>query len=208
MPSTIVHVALAAIVALAVLPDRYLDTRAVAVVCGLAILPDLDVFAGFLFDGGHRTLGHTLVTPVALGVVAWLETRRDDSWLRRRLGGRGVAVGGAGLLAVIVASVGLDYVTNGVNLLWPLHDEFFTANGRAIVSNQRGFVQTFLDLSPPDPDPKQTTDNTHYRTGVDPSAGEEPENVERVFPLVTSGWQLLLVGTSLLCTTLKLRAVE
>lgn len=211
MPSTLVHVALAGILAVALLPSEYLDRRAVAVVCGLVILPDLDVFAGFVFDGAHRTLGHTLVFPAVIGLFGLLETRREHSVVRRLLGDRGVAVGGVGLVAVVGSAIGLDYVTNGVNLLWPLHDEFFTANGRVIVSNQRGVVQTFLDLSPPEPGADtttRTTNNTHYRTGVDPSAGSEPENVERIFPLVRSGWQLLLVVTSVVVVTAKLWLVE
>lgn len=207
MPSTLVHVALAGLLAAALLPDDAFDGRAVAVVLGMAAVPDLDVFAGFLFDGAHRSLGHTLLFPASLAVVGAADAHRDGSWLRGRWGVRGVWVFGVGVVGITLASIGLDYVTNGVNLFWPVHDQFFTANGRALVSNQRGFVQTFVDLSPPEPSdggPTRTTDNTHYRTGVDPEAGAEPANVERVFPLVTAGWQLLLVAASAVVVTARL----
>ena len=211
MPSTLVHVALAGVLAAALLPDRCFDRRAVVVVCAFAILPDLDVFAGFLIEGAHRSLGHTLLLPaLGAGLVA-VDARRRGSILDAR----GRAVVGVALVGMTIAAIGLDYVTNGVNLFWPIHDQFFTANGRVIVSNQRGLVQTFIDLSPPEPPsdgspPSQpkTTDNTHYSTGVDPSKGEEKQDVERVFPLVRSGWQLLVVATSCVVVPARLRFVD
>lgn len=212
MPSTVVHVALAGLLVAALLPDEYFDARAVAVVSVMAILPDLDVFAGFLIEGAHRSLGHTLLFPGVVGGLLAADARREGSLVRSRFGDRGVWVAAVGLVGMVFAAIGLDYVTNGVNLFWPLHDQFFTANGRAILSNQRGFVQTFVDLSPPEPsggsngggETTRTTENTHYRTGVDPRKGDEPKNVERVFPLVTSGWQLLVVATSTLVVSARL----
>jgi len=69
---------------------------------------------------------------------------------------------------------------------------------KAVLSNQRGLVQTFVELDPPEPqggggEQPSTTENTHYSTGVDPASGDEPEDVERIFPVVRSGWQLLVV---------------
>jgi hypothetical protein len=64
-------------------------------------------------------------------------------------------------------------------------------NGELLLSNQRGVVQTFVELRPDQP--AQTTETLHYSTGVDPTPGRESADVERVFPLATSGIQLLLV---------------
>ncbi len=197
MPSTLVHVALAGLLAAALLPDDYFDRRAVVIVLGVTVLPDLDVFFGFLIDGAHRSLGHTLLLPGLAALLLAADLRvRERSTVRRLLGPGGGPVSSVGVAAFVVAGIGLDYVVNGANLFWPLHDQFYTANGKAVVSNQRGFVQTFLDLSPEPPSDSsggnggsqpRTTDNTHYSTGVDPSAGKEKQNVERVFPLVRSG---------------------
>ncbi|MFB6176886.1 MAG: metal-dependent hydrolase, partial [Halobaculum sp.] len=201
MPSTVVHVALAGLLAAGLLPDDYFDRRAVLVVLGIAVIPDLDVFFGSVIDGAHRSLGHNLLLPALAATVLGLDLRRGEhSVVRSRYGPGGGPVFAVGIVGFVVAGIGLDYVVNGANLFWPLHDQFFTANGKAILSNQRGFVQTFVDLTPEPPsdggggggksgrtsEPK-TTDNTHYSTGVDPTEGKEKKNVERVFPLVRSG---------------------
>lgn len=209
MPSTIVHVALAGLLVAALLPDELFDHRAVVVAAGMTVLPDLDVFFGSLIAGAHRSLGHTLLFPAALAAAVAVDLRRPEPFVRRLAGPAGGAVAAAGLFAMTAAGIGLDYVVNGVNLFWPVHDQFFAANGRVVVSNQRGVVQTFVEL-PPEPTgdggggQPRTTNNTHYSTGVDPQRGEEPENVERVFPIVRSGWQLLLVAGSSVAVTARL----
>lgn len=225
MPSTVVHVALAGLLAAGLLPDDYFDRRAILVILGIAVIPDLDVFFGTMIDGAHRSLGHNLLVPALAAGLLGLDLRRgDNSFVRSRYGPGGGSVFGVGILGFVVAGIGLDYVVNGVNLFWPLHDQFFTANGKAILSNQRGFVQTFLDITLESPSDgggggggggsnsggtsePRTTDNTHYSTGVDPSDGKEKQDVERVFPLVRSGWQLLLVASSALVIGVKLRLV-
>lgn len=190
MPSTLVHVAVAGLVGAALL-SRF-DRRAAAAVLAAGAVPDLDTFAGFLIRGAHRSLLHTLLLPAAVGALLLWDTRgRDRSWLRERYGGRGVRVAWAATAALLVGGIMPDLFTNGVNAFYPVHDAFYTVNGRALLSNQRGFVQTFVELAPAEPAP--STGERHYSTGVDPTAGSEPENVERVFPLAMSGLQLLLV---------------
>ncbi|ERH11867.1 MAG: hypothetical protein J07HB67_00878 [halophilic archaeon J07HB67] len=212
MPSTLVHVALAGLFVAAVLPDDLFDRRAVAVAAGLTVLPDLDVFFGPVITGAHRSLGHTLLFPASLAVVVAVDLRRVNPFVTRLVGPGGGVVAGVGLFAMTVAGIGLDYVVNGVNLFWPVHDQFFAANGRVVVSNQRGVVQTFVELTPePTGDgggQPRTTNNTHYSTGVDPRPGDEPENVERLFPLVRSGWQLLLLVGSVVVVGARLRLTD
>jgi len=45
-----------------------------------------------------------------------------------------------------------------------------------VLSDQRGFVQTFVDLSPPEPGDggggPRTTENTRYVTGVSPGSSD------------------------------------
>jgi len=194
MPSTVVHLAVGAVVAAALLGDEF-DGRSVAVVLAATALPDVDTFAGLVLQGAHRALLHTLLLPAVAGVVLAYDTRvRTASRLHARWGSRGVRVAWVALAALLLGGILPDLMTNGVNAFYPLHDRFFTVDGELLLSNQRGVVQTFVDLSA---EPERTTQNTHYWTGVDPSPGDEPENVERIFPIVRSGFQLLviLIGT-------------
>ncbi|GAB3328226.1 metal-dependent hydrolase [Haloplanus salinarum] len=190
MPSTVVHLAVGGLIAAALLGDEF-DRRAVAAVLVATAVPDLDTFAGLVVQGGHRALLHTFVLPAVGGTVLAYDTRlRARSHLRGRLGARGVRVAWVALAALLCGGILPDLMTNGVNAFYPLHDRFFTVDGELLLSNQRGVVQTFVDLSA---EPERTTENTHYWTGVDPSPGAEPENVERIFPVVRSGFQLLVI---------------
>jgi hypothetical protein len=190
MPSTVVLLALGAVVAAALLSDEF-DRRSVAVVLAATTVPDLDTFAGLVMQGTHRALLHTLVLPAVAGAILAYDTRiRAVSRLRGRWGGRGVRMAWVALAALLVGGIFPDLMTNGVNAFYPLYDRFLTVDGELLLSNQRGVVQTFVDLST---QPERTTENTHYWTGVDPTRGEEPANVERIFPIVRSGFQLLVI---------------
>ena len=190
MPSTVVHLAVGAVVAAALLGDEF-DRRSVAVVLAATAVPDVDTFAGLYMQGAHRALLHTLMLPVVAGAVLTYDTRiRPVSRLHGRWGPRGVRVAWVALAALLIGGILPDLMTNGVNAFYPFYDRFLTVNGELLLSNQRGVVQTFVDLSA---QPERTTENTHYWTGVDPTRGEEPENVERIFPVVRSGLQLLVI---------------
>ncbi|MFB6123644.1 MAG: metal-dependent hydrolase [Haloferacaceae archaeon] len=194
MPSTLVHVAVGGIVGAALLGAAF-DRRSIAVVLAAAAVPDLDTFTGIYLLGTHRALLHTFVVPAVLGGVLLYDGRiRPRSVLRARWGDRGVRVAGVAVLSLLFGGILPDLMTNGVNVLYPLHDQFYTVDGKVLLSNQRGVVQTFVELSPPEkPTQPSTTANTHYWTGVDVARGEEPEHVERIFPVVRSGFQLLVV---------------
>lgn len=198
MPSTLVHVAIAGLLAAALLGTAF-RPRTVAVVLAAAAIPDLDTFLGLYIDGGHRAVLHTLLFPVVLAAVVLWETRRSDSVIRDRWGTRGVRTAWVAVAAVAVAGIGPDLFSNGVNVLYPVHDQFIELNGEILLSTDKGFVQTFIDLSSEEPAGGAgvgSTNTTHYETGVDPQQGAEPADVERVFPLVRSGMEALLVATS------------
>lgn len=202
MPSTLVHVALGGLLAAALLPDRYATRGAMLTVLVAAGLPDLDSFVSPFLGGAHRSLGHNLLLPTLVGVALAYDLRvRDRSRLRRRFGAPGGPVAWTCLATFLVAGVGLDLATNGVNLFWPVHDRFYTLDGDLLLSSRHGVVQTFIDPSPGDP---YTTENLHYSTGVDPSPGAESRDVERVFPVVSAGWQLLLAAAGALAVAVKL----
>ncbi|MFB6196592.1 MAG: metal-dependent hydrolase [Haloplanus sp.] len=188
MPSTVVHLAIGGIVAAALLGDEF-DRGSVAVVLAITAVPDLDTFVGLVMQGAHRALLHTLVWPALSGVLLAYDTRRDASYLRARVGARGVRIAWVSLAALTFGGIAPDLMTNGVNALYPLYDRFVAIDGKLLLSNQRGIVQTFVELS----ETRRTTANTHYWTGVDPTRGPDPANVERIFPVVRSGFQLLVV---------------
>jgi hypothetical protein len=206
VPSTVVHLGVAAVLAAALLGDSLTPRRA-GVVLAAAAAPDLDTFAGLVVTGAHRALLHTLLLPLLLALLLVLDARRSGL-VRARFGPAGVRTAWVAVAAVAAAGVAPDLLTNGVNLFYPLHDQFVTVNGRLALSSERGVVQTFVDLSPDRP--ARNTSNTAYFTGVDPdpsSPGADTEqSVERVFPVVGSGLQLLLVGLGF--GTLAARLVE
>jgi hypothetical protein len=221
MPSTLVHVALAGLVACALLRESF-SARALAVVCGAVVFIDLDVFVGWFVLGAHRAAFHTLLVPAVLGVAlsydVWVA---DQSRLVERFGTDAPRVGGVTLTAVVVAGILPDLVTNGVNVLWPIHDQFYAVDGQAKFSDRRGLIQTFVE----EESAKGSTEDTQFYTGADPnpeetsSAGDvadaatggdatetpdEPEPApERVFLLVNSGLELLLVAAGTAVTTFR-----
>ena len=199
MPSTLVHLALGALIAAALLEDAF-GPRALAVVLAAVAVPDLDTFVGIALPGTHRAALHTILVPLlAAGAIAY-DLRRENSWLRAR-GERTVRIAWVAVLAYVVAGIGPDLFFNGVNVFYPLHDRFYELNGRVLVSNQRGLVQTFWEAAE---STGGTTENTHYRTGADVSRGEDPANAERVFPIATSGLQMLLLLAATVVTGVRL----
>ena len=200
MPSTVVHCALAGLLAAALLGPAF-SRRSVAAVLGAAVVPDLDVLGGFLLPGTHRALLHTFLIPLALAALVHYDARvRERSRLRDRWGAAGVRVAWVCLLAYAVAGIGLDLFVGGANPLYPVHDQFYRLNGGLEYSTRRGWVQTFVEFGSGEVDAGRvgSTDEVHVPSGVDPTRGAEPEEVDRVFPVVRSGWQLLLVVTSLI----------
>lgn len=197
MPSTVVHLAVGGLVAVALLREEF-GWWSLGVVLAFAAIPDLDTFVGLVVPGAHRSLFHSLFFPLFLAAVLWIDWQRDHSILRSRFGPNAFRVGAVGIVALAFGGIGPDLVTNGVNVLYPVQDNFVRVSGEVLLSNQRGLVQTFVELSEPDAGGAVmgNTQNLHYSTGVDPSPGPEPEAVERIFPILGSGMQLLLVGMS------------
>jgi inner membrane protein len=204
VPSTVVHCALAGLLAAGLLGD-HLDGRAVAVVLAATIIPDLDAFAGFFVPGGHRSVLHTLLFPLAIASVLYYDTHiRESSFVRRRWRTRGVRVAWVSIAAIVFAAIGLDLVGGGVNLLYPLHNQFYELSGEFLFSNNRGLVQTFVELGEGSEAARGSTQQVHINSGVDPTRGTEPKDVERIFPVAQSGWQLLLIFTSIFVLAARL----
>lgn len=221
MPSTVVHVGFALLLAAALLGPAY-DRRALVVVVGAVAFLDLDAFVSLVVANTHRAAFHTLLLPGLVGTLLYADTRlADRSRFQDRYGDRGVRVAWASLVAVVVSGIGLDlFGASGVNLLYPLVDQFYAFTGSVEWSSTRGFVQTFVEVRPPEGsaggaggggrgavDVGQRGSTREYRvaTGVDPTEGRESPGVERTFPVVYAGWQATLTLTGIVVTVLKLR---
>jgi hypothetical protein len=202
--------AFAGLLAAALLGEEF-DARATAVVLGVTVIPDLDAFVSLVSTVGHRTALHTLVLPGLVALALLADTRwRERSDLLERYGDRGLRVAWMSVLALAVAGIGLDLVTGGANPLWPIHDQFYRVSGKVELSTQRGLVQTFLDLDGGSPSPQSlgSSEEVFVSTGVDPQPGSESKTVDRVFPVVRSGWQLLVLVVGTIVTAAKVWQVE
>jgi len=217
MPSTLVHVAFGGMIAAALLGSVF-DRRALLIVLAATALPDLDSFIALVSVAGHRTVLHTYVTPLAVTGLLYVDTRvRDRSYVRARWGPRGIRIAWVSIAALVFAGIGLDFVDHGVNPLWPLHDQFYVLDGRFELSDQRGIVQSYVDLDPETeqsgPRSRGTSQEVNISTGVDPNPGGEgggpdPDTVEdpeRMFPVVRHGWQLAILVSGTVVTGARLR---
>ena len=203
MPSTLVHLALGALLAAALLGDEF-DARSLLVVLAVVAFPDLDTFVGMVLPGTHRAILHTLLVPAAAAAVVAYDTRRRQRSTLRRYGDRGVRIAWVALAAYVLAGIGPDLFFNGVNLLYPLTDRFVELNGELYLSSRDGLVQTLWSFDGGKSPMVGTTENVHYRTGVDVARGPDPADAERVFPIAMNGLQALLVLTAAVVTTARL----
>ena len=189
MPSSVVHVAVAGLLGTALLADAF-DARAILVVMAAAVVPDLDTFVGLVIPNAHRAAFHTFLLPAALALLLAYDLHvRESSWVESRWGRRGRRIAWVSLVTFTFAGSTLDLFTNGVNVLYPLHDQFYTFSGHVLVSSQRGFVQTIFQFPHT---VVHTTANTHYSTPVNPTPGPTPKHVERIYPIADTGVQFVL----------------
>lgn len=211
MPSTVVHAGFALLLIVGLL-GRYYSPRAIVLLLGVLILPEIDTVIGYAMAGAHRTLLHNFVVPsiICLGLV-W-DFHGDDSWLSKRFGTVGVRLVWVGLFIHIIAHLFLDWAhLDGINLFWPIRDQFFTLSGEMYLSTTEGFVQTFVDIhvdpgtgdTVVDPGGGGTRIETHVPNPVQPRAEPAPGPVDRRFPIAVQGWQLFLVVTGLFTVVAK-----
>ncbi|SEP83627.1 metal-dependent hydrolase [Natrinema salaciae] len=195
MPSTIVHVAFAGLLGVALLGDEF-ETRAILTVMGCTALLDLDTVIGIVVPGTHRAALHNVwIVLVPAVLLYWDWTLRDESFVRTRWGTYGYRVAWVTAAGLFFGHILFDAFFNGVNLFWPLHNRFYDLSGSLLVTDQRGLVQTFVELESggvAESTARGTTENTHYRTGFDPTRGEPAAGIERIFPIAATGERFVL----------------
>ncbi|WP_049921140.1 metal-dependent hydrolase [Halopiger djelfimassiliensis] len=210
MPSTVVHVAFAGLLGVALLGDRF-DAHAILVVLVTTALIDLDTLIGIYVPGTHRAALHNVwIVLVPGALLVWDVAVREESVVLDRWGRYGYRVAWVSLVAVLFAHILLDAFFNGVNLFWPLHDRFYDLSGRLLVTDQRGLVQTFVEFDSgtgvAESTARGTTENTHYSTGFDPTRDDPPTDVERIFPIAATGERFVLTVVGF--ATVLFRLVE
>lgn len=198
MPSLFFHASLAGIVAVSMLGEE-LDLRNLFLVLAATLAIDLDSVIGVYLPGAHRALFHNVFLLLFLGIVLYWDSRlRERSLLRPLRGGDRLAA--AIFVSVVAAGVAPDLFWNGVNLFYPLHDQFLPFTGSMFVSTESGLVQDIFELKG-----VGDTATMHYSTGVDPSPGGEPLSVERRFLVAGSGIQFLVTVLGAALTWFRLR---
>lgn len=216
MPSTVVHLALAGMIAGTLLGDAF-DWRSLLVVFAVVTFPDLDSFTSLVSSVGHRAALHNVFVPLIAGLVVYADLRRGErSYVRRRWGARGIRVAWVSLLCFVLVSIGLDLVAGAANPLWPVHDQYYHLDGKIELSSQRGLVQTVVDWNflPADGGADAgsksigSTEENHLGTGIDPTEGPEPEDVDRIFPIVRAGWELVVLVVGSLVTAARFRVAQ
>ena len=205
MPSSVVHVAFAFLLAVGLL-GRFYDRRALVVVLAIVLFPELDTAFGWVMAGAHRTVLHNMTFTAAAAVALYYDTNRDGSFVGERWGARGVRLAWVGLFVHAFAHIALDWAhLSGINFFWPLHDQFFNLDGELYFSTTEGFVQTFVEISADPETGAGTIDagqggtraETHVSNPAQPAPDPDPdpEPVDRRFPIAVGGWQLHLVVT-------------
>jgi hypothetical protein len=210
MAPTLVNAALGALLAAALLGAAF-DRRSVAVVVAAAVLPDLDAVASLLVPGATNALFHAVWLPLVAGGALYWDTRlRDISRVRERAGRRGVRIAWVALAAFLVAGVGPDlFGSEGVNLLYPLHDAYYLVNGGLLFSTQDGVVQTFVSFGAQGPgilplEPLGTTDSYAFSTFANPDGRPGLSlDADRELHLVRTGWQLVVVAAAVAMLTVR-----
>lgn len=214
MPSTVVQTAFGVAIAVGLL-GAYYDRRALLFVVAVLVFPEADTLLGWALDGGHRTALHNGVLVVVAAAALWWDASREDSWIRGRFGPSGVRLAWVGLFAHAFAHVAMDWAhLQGVNLLWPIHDQFFRLEGSAYLSSTDGFVQTFVEVAEDAESGERRVDygggesrrETHVSNPAQPSPDPDPGPVDRRFPVAVQGWQLYLIAVGVF--TLAARALQ
>jgi hypothetical protein len=208
VPPTVVHAALGLVLAAAALGPAF-DRRALAVAPLAAAVPDLDAAVGLLGGAGgllpvgestHGAVLHTLLIPLGIAAVLFLDARAAEPRVVDRLGPAGVRLAWVAVAVYAVAGIGLDlFNVATANPLWPLHDQFYAVVGTIQFTNQELFVQTFVafgrDGHAVYVGQQGGTGEFFVASPLNPTRGPDA-GAERVLTVADSGWQLLVLLAS------------
>lgn len=213
MVSTVVHVSVAVLICCALLPDDVFSLKSLMIAVTPVALLDVDAFFFIISEGLHRALFHNILIPtIVIALIIYDTVVRESSYISRFVDPRyASSIAIASYVSIIFAGIGLDFSDTGVNIFWPLYDQFYTLEGKLIISSDDGLVQTFIEEPFKDVFEKtnntKTTDNFVYRTPANPNPGSS-EPAERIFPIAYKGWRLVLIGLSIVVVPIKILIIE
>lgn len=199
MPSSLFHAAIGALIGLAILEEDF-DKWALLAILTAALFPDLDAFIAIWIPGAHRVYLHNVfVILVPTLLLLFFTHVRDTGFFELHWGSAGERVAWTCIIVAAVAGIGPDLFQSGVNLFYPVHDQFYRFSGEILYSTQNGLIQTVFDMQ----DAALGGTETHqYNTGVEPgeqldtnpegAGGDASTSADRRFPLFGNGIQLLL----------------
>lgn len=207
MPPTLVHIAVGALIGVALLGAAY-DRRSLGVVMIAAALPDLDAALSLLIHGATNAVLHSAFIPLGAATLLYWDTRRRPrSWLGDRTGWYGVRMAWVAIAAYAVAGIGLDlFNVDSVAVLYPVTTQYYAIVGQFYLSTQQGIIQTYIEVvngsihiaSP------GSMATYHVESWLNPTPGTgNPAGVERRVKLVESSWQLAVVVTGLVAGPAK-----
>lgn len=200
MVPSLVNAALGGLLAAALL-GRAFDRRAVVLVVGAAVVPDLGSAAGVALGWTATAALRAVWLPLLAALVLLVDTRwRERSVLRTRYGWRGGRVAWVALASVSVAGIAPDlFGEPGVPLLYPLESVRYTIDGLLLFSTQEGVVQTlWAGGDTPGVLPLASTEGV-----VGPADGRLG-----TVALVEAGWQAVVVVTGVLTLALRFAGFE
>lgn len=201
MPSTLFHVAVGLLIGAAILGDTF-DRRALVAVAVAAMLPDLDSFLALWFPGAHRAYLHNVFV-FLLPAAALLLLHRSAMMDRARQWWPGVGqVLWTCVIVIAVAGIGLDALGSGVNLFFPVQDQYYHVTGNVMYSSQDGFRQTLLDV---DRARIGSSETMYYATAIDTAPGPDPQHAERTVPVFENGLQVLMSLTAFAVVGYRIR---
>ncbi len=233
MPSIIVHAAVGAVIGRAILGDDF-DEWALLAVVTAAIFPDVDMFLEIWFPGAHRTVLHNIwIVVIPALIMFYLVYVRDTDFFERHWGPEGERVVWTCIFVIAFAHIGLDLVESGVNLFWPVYDQFFFLTGVFVISTETGVEQSFIgeeaewklgtvedrrymSLIQEPEEPEVVEDKPEDAETVDdPDTVEDPPDTERrmrdveiVLPVFGNGYELMFTMISFIIIGQNVRDIR
>ncbi len=202
--SALFHIAIGLLLGLALLGDD-VDGKALAVIAVAAFLPDIDTVLAVWFPGAHRAYLHNVfVVLMPAAVLLGLRWTGRMETLKQRWPDAERVLWVA-VLVMAVAGVGIDMTDSGVNLFYPMHDQFYHVSGSVQYSTQTGMQHTLFDLEQAR---MGSTRERYYVSAVDTGPGPEPAGVERILILFGSGTQFLVSMVTFLVVCYRMHCRE
>jgi hypothetical protein len=209
MPTTLVAVGVAALLAAALLGERAFTLRTLAVVVAAGAAPDLDALLWVVDSGLHNAALHNVWIPLATALV--VRSNRGRAWLRDRYGPEAVHVAWVAIAAYAVAVAFDVFNVESAAVLWPVHDQFFAVVGKVAYSTTRGVEFTLLQPSLggqlfPGASYGTVAGEYHVPSLFDPRGSDG--SATRTAVAINAGWELLLVLAGAVVVGGRLRGSE